>query len=137
MEHRNERRQRLAPSARALMVTDALALVAFVLAGAASHRDSGVLVVIGRNLVPLGAAWMAATVLVGTYRRRSWGSMVLTWAIAAPVGILVRSWAVGSPRGSELGTFLLVGSGFSLLFLSVGRALVAGATRARAGEQPA
>lgn len=119
------------PSAQALMVMDAFALTAFVLTGAASHHDAGIAVVVVRNLVPLGAAWALSAVVVGTYRRRSWAALTLTWAVAAPVGILVRSWVVGSPTGWELVTFLLVGSGFSLLFLGVGRLLLRVASRLR------
>lgn len=119
------------PSAQALMVMDALALTAFVLTGAASHHDAGIAVVVVRNLLPLGAAWALSAVVVGTYRRRSWAALTQTWAVAAPVGILVRSWVVGSPTGWELVTFLLVGSGFSLLFLGIGRLLLRVASRLR------
>ena len=113
------------------MVMDALALTAFVLTGAASHHDAGIAVVVVRNLLPLGAAWALSAVVVGTYRRRSWAALTQTWAVAAPVGILVRSWVVGSPTGWELVTFLLVGSGFSLLFLGIGRLLLRVASRLR------
>ena len=118
-------------SSHALMIVDALALTAFVLTGAASHHDAGIAVVVARNLLPLGAAWALTAAAVGTYRRRSWAALTLTWAVAAPVGILVRSWVVGSPTGRELVTFLLVGSGFSLLFLGVGRMLLRVASRLR------
>ena len=119
------------PSAHALMVMDALALTAFVLTGAASHHDAGIAVVVVRNLVPLGAAWALTAAAVGTYRRRSWAALTVTWAVAAPVGILVRSWVVGSPKGSALVTFLLVGSGFSLLYLGAGRVLLRVTARLR------
>ena len=125
------------PSAHALMVMDALALTAFVLTGAASHHDAGIAVVVVRNLVPLGAAWALTAAAVGTYRRRSWAALTLTWAVAAPVGILVRSWVVGSPKGGALVTFLLVGSGFSLLYLGAGRVLLRVAARLRGREVPA
>lgn len=122
------------PSAHALMVMDALALTAFVLTGAASHHDAGIAVVVVRNLVPLGAAWALTAAAVGTYRRRSWAALTVTWAVAAPVGILVRSWVVGSPKGSALVTFLLVGSGFSLLYLGAGRVLLRVTARLRGRE---
>ena len=125
------------PSAHALMVMDALALTAFVLTGAASHHDAGIGVVVVRNLMPLGAAWALTAAAVGTYRRRSWAALSLTWAVAAPVGILVRSWVVGSPKGSALVTFLLVGSGFSLLYLGAGRVLLRVTARLRGREVPA
>lgn len=119
-------------SSRALIVTDALALIAFVLTGAVSHHDAGLLIILARNLVPLGVAWVVAAAVFGPYRRRSWGTVVLTWAAAAPLGILVRSWLVGSPRGNELVKFLLVGSAFSLLYLLAGRVLLAAGERLRA-----
>ena len=112
-------------------------VVFFVLTGAASHHDAGLLVVIARNLLPLGVAWVGAAILLGTYRRRSLAALVQTWAVAAPVGILLRSWIVGSPTGGELVTFLLVGSAFSLLFLLVGRGLLAVAARSRSGAATA
>jgi len=119
------------------MITDALALIAFVLTGAVSHHDSGLLTVLARNLVPLGVAWVVAAAVFGTYRRRSWGTVVLTWAAAVPLGILVRTWLVGSPRGSELVKFLLAGSAFSLLYLLIGRALLTAGARLRARGVPA
>ncbi len=137
MEQRRETTATRDPSARALMVTDACALTAFVVTGAASHHDAGIVVVVVRNLVPLGAAWALSAVVVGTYRRRSWVALTLTWAVAAPVGILVRSWVVGSPTGWELGTFLLVGSGFSLLYLGAGRVLLKALVRRRGRRVPA
>lgn len=119
------------------MSADAVALLAFVLTGAASHHDAGFLAILARNLVPLGVAWVLVAFFFGTYRRRSWTALLATWVVAVPLGILVRSWIVGSPRGSELLTFLLVGSGSTLLYLLAGRALVHAGTRMRAGEVPA
>lgn len=137
MAQRRETTATRDPSARALMVMDACALTAFVVTGAASHHDAGIAVVVVRNLVPLGAAWALTALAVGTYRRGSRAALVLTWAVAAPVGILVRTWIVGSPTGRELGTFLLVGSGFSLLFLGAGRVLLRALARLRGRRVPA
>lgn len=125
------------PSSRALMVVDVVALVAFVVTGAVSHHDAGFVRVLVRNIVPLGTAWVLAALVVGTYRRRSWASLLATWAIAVPVGLLVRSWWVGDTIGSQLVTFLLVGSGFTLLYLVVGRALLLAAARLRVREHAA
>ena len=136
MEARDATRHRL-PSARALMITDSLALIAFVLTGAVSHHDAGLPAMLARNLGPLGVAWAVVAALFGTYRRRSWRAVVLTWAVAVPLGLSVRSWLVGEPRGSELLTFLLVGSAFSLLYLLIGRALLTAGGRLRARGVPA
>ena len=119
-------------SPRVLMVTDGLALFAFVLTGSLSHHDVGVLAVLVRNLGPLSIAWVIAAACFGVYRRGSWGVVVLAWAAAVPLSLVVRSWLVGSPRGGELVTFLLVGSGFSLLYLLIGRGLLAATERLRA-----
>jgi len=67
---------------------------------------------------------------VGTYRRPGLRSMVATWAIAVPSGLLLRTVWVGSPHGVEILVFLGIGMAFTLLFLLVGR----GAARALAGR---
>lgn len=123
---------RFRPPARNLMVSDAFALVAFVLTGAASHRDAGFLSVLARNLVPLAVAWGVAAIAIGTYRRRSWAALILTWGIAVPLGLLGRSWIFGLERDSDLLSFLLVGTAFSGLYLAVARASSIALTRRRA-----
>jgi hypothetical protein len=117
---------------RTLIYADTIALVAFVVTGALSHHDAGFLIVLARNLVPLGLAWAVTASITGAYRRRSWAALLLTWAIAAPIGLLARSWIFGLERGSDLLPFLLVGSAFALLYLVAGRWLVLAGTRLRA-----
>ncbi|MEA2555190.1 MAG: hypothetical protein QOI60_521, partial [Actinomycetota bacterium] len=128
---------RFRPSARNLMVTDAFALVAFVVTGAASHHDAGFLAVLARNLVPIGVMWVVVALGIGTYRRRSWAALVLTWAIAVPLGLLGRSWIFGLERDNDLLAFLLVGTAFSLLYLLVARASLLAVSRRRARALPA
>jgi hypothetical protein len=117
---------------RALICVDTIALVAFVVTGALSHHDAGFVTVLARNLVPLGLAWAVTAAITGVYRRRSWAALFLTWAIAAPIGLLARSWIFGLERGGDLLPFLLVGSAFTLLYLMAGRALAIVGTRLRA-----
>jgi Protein of unknown function (DUF3054) len=119
-----------APRGSTLAAVDGLAIVAFVVTGAISHHDAAFAVIAARNLVPLGILWSAAAIVIGTYRRRSWGSLLLTWAVAVPAGLLLRSWWVGEPSGGELATFLIVGGAFTLLFLLAGRVLVILGSRA-------
>lgn len=106
-----------------LRVVDAFALIAFVVVGIRSHHESGVAVAFLRNAVPLFVAWFVAAVAVGTYRRPSTRTLLLTWVSAVPVGLIARSLVVGSPTGGRLVTFLGVGLAFTLLFLVVGRVL--------------
>jgi hypothetical protein len=107
-----------------LRVVDALALIAFVLVGIRSHHESGAATLFLRNAVPLLVAWFAAAAVVGTYRRPSTRTLLITWVLAVPVGLMARSLVIGSPTGGRLVTFLGVGLAFTLLFLIVGRALV-------------
>jgi hypothetical protein len=128
---------RFRPPARNLLAADAFALVAFVVTGAASHHDAGFLTVLARNLVPIGVTWGVVAVGIGTYRRRSWAALILTWAIAVPLGLLGRSWIFGLERDSDLLAFLLVGSAFSLLYLVVARVSLIALSRRRARALPA
>jgi hypothetical protein len=118
-------------SGRMLATTDALALVSFVAVGLRSHRIGAIAEIAARNAVPLAVAWAVVALAVGTYRRRDLTSLVLTWALAVPAALLVRTWWVGSPQGSRIAVFVGVGMAFTLLFLLIGRGIVAVLTRTR------
>ena len=111
-------------SAKILIVVDGLALVLFVLVGLRSHHEGGVPAIFVRNAVPLAVAWFATAWVVGAYRRPGLRTLLLTWIVAVPVALGVRSIWVGSPTGSRLLVFLGVGLAFTLLFLLVGRGIV-------------
>jgi len=106
-----------------LPTADALALIVFVLVGIRSHHDAGAVQAFARNAVPLLLAWIVASAPMRTYRRPGLPSLVATWAVAVPAGLLARSLWVGSPTGGRLLLFLGVGLVFTLLFLLLGRAL--------------
>jgi hypothetical protein len=108
---------------KVLWKVDAFALLAFVIVGIRSHYESGAAATFLRNAVPLLVAWFGAAVVVGTYRRPSTRTLLITWVLAVPVGLVVRSLIIGSPTGSRLVTFLGVGLAFTLLFLLIGRLL--------------
>ena len=116
---------------RMLAIADAVALASFVAVGLRSHRLGAIAEIAARNAVPLAVAWVAVALAVGTYRRRDLASLVLTWALAVPTALLVRTWWVGSPQGSRIAVFLGVGLAFTLLFLLIGRGIVAALTRTR------
>jgi Protein of unknown function (DUF3054) len=117
------RRSRRSPTAptRVLATADALALVAFVLAGIRSHHEVGAVDLIARNVIPLEIAWFTVGTVVGVYRRPGPRTLLLTWIVAVPAGIVARSLWVGSPTGGELLLFVAVASAFTLLFLLAGR----------------
>jgi hypothetical protein len=119
------------PTGVALALADAVALVTFVAVGLRSHRIGAIAEVAARNAVPLAVTWIVVSVAVGTYRRRDLSSLVITWAIAVPVALLVRTWWVGSPQGGRIVVFVAVGLAFTLLFLVLGRVAVAAFARVR------
>lgn len=110
---------------RMLAIADTLALIAFVAVGLRSHRIGAIAEVAVRNVVPLAVAWVVVALIVGTYRRRDLATLVITWVVAVPAALLVRAWWVGSPQGARIAVFVGVGMAFTLLFLLIGRALVA------------
>ena len=108
-------------SARILATVDAVALLLFVLVGVRSHHDAGGLSVLARNAIPLEAAWFCVAMPMRAYRRPGIRTLLRTWVVAVPAGLLLRTLWVGSPTGVRLLTFLGVGLGFTLLFLLAGR----------------
>lgn len=121
------------PSARAAALGDGLALAAFVLVGAAEHGEGLALGALVRTALPLLGAWVVVASVLGTYRRVGWVSLALTWVVAVPLGLVLRSAIRGGPWGRGLLIFGGVAMGFTLLFLVAGRLLLlaVGALRAR------
>jgi hypothetical protein len=109
----------------ALVVSDALALVVFVLVGVEQHHETSLAVVFLRNAVPLLGAWFATALLLRLYRRPGLAWLLRTWVVAIPVGVAVRSLLVGSPdEAGRFLTFLAVSMLFTLVFLLAGRGIV-------------
>lgn len=119
-----------------LPIVDALALMVFVVVGIASHDDGSSAALFLRNAVPLLAAWFAVAPLTGAYRRPGLRSLLVTWAIAVPSGLLLRTAWVGSPTGGALAVFLGIGLIFTLLFLLAGRLGVRSLSRRGARTTP-
>jgi Protein of unknown function (DUF3054) len=106
-----------------VVIGDVVALVAFVLIGIRSHHVATPIGFV-RNAGPLLAAWFAVALLTRPYRRPGFRSLVRTWIVAVPIGLLVRTALVGSPTGGRLVVFLAVGLAVTLAFLVLGRVLV-------------
>jgi hypothetical protein len=109
---------------------DAAALVVFVIVGLRGHRVGAVEGFV-RNAVPVLGVWFLVAWLAHTYRRPGWRSLVRTWIVAVPIGLLVRTLIVGSPNGVRVLVFIAVGLAFTLVFLVLGRLLVRLLSRAR------
>lgn len=112
--------QRSVPS---FVVADAIALVVFVVAGIRSHHEVGALDLFLRNAVPLEVAWFLVAAVTGAYRRPGLRTLLTTWIVAVPAGLVMRSLWVGSPTGTRLLVFVGIGLAFTAVFLTVGRAL--------------
>ena len=116
----------------ALVAADAVALMVFVVAGIRSHHEVGALDLFLRNAVPLEVAWFAVSAIAATYRRPGLRTLLWTWIVAVPAGLVVRSIWVGSPSGTRLLVFVGIGLLFTLLFLLAGRGVVVAARPATA-----
>ncbi|MGZ8594580.1 MAG: DUF3054 domain-containing protein [Actinomycetota bacterium] len=109
-----------------LVAIDLLALVVFVVAGMRSHHEGTYATIFLRNTIPLLGSWAIFSAVLGAYRYPGLGSLLRTWIVAVPIGLVVRSLWVGSPTGVGRSlTFLAVGLAFTLLFLLIGRGIVA------------
>jgi hypothetical protein len=123
------------PSPRATATVDAVAIVAFVVVGVVQHGGlawNG----IARTGIPLLAAWFLVSLALGTYRRIGWVTMLITWALAMPIGLLARSVIRGGPWGRGLLEFGGIAMAFTLLFLVGGRLLLLAAAVARGRRAP-
>jgi len=118
------------PGAIWYALSDAAALVVFVLVGLRGHRV-GTMEGVLRTAVPLLAAWFLVAWLAHAYRRPGWRSLLRTWIVAVPIGLLVRTLIVGSPKGVRILVFIAVGLAFTLVLLVLGRLLARLLHRAR------
>lgn len=112
------------------VLADAAALVIFVLIGIRGHH-AGTVERFLRNAVPLLGVWFLVAWLAHTYRRPGWRSLLRNWIVAVPIGLLVRTQIVGSPKGERILVFIAVGLAFTALFLVLGRLLARMLSRAR------
>jgi len=91
----------------ALVLFDALALVAFAAIGVASHNRSIDVPSVLRNALPLLIVWYALAPLLGTYKPPSWKALWIAWLVCIPLGVVLRAAILGHPRGGEFSVFLV------------------------------
>ncbi|WP_022798907.1 DUF3054 domain-containing protein [Thermus islandicus] len=106
-----------------LFLLDLLALLLFAGAGLLSHGQPLSLAGFARNVLPVLFVWLLLSPFLGTYRRPTWGNLLLTWLLAFPAGLWLRQMALGGAFGAGFFVFLGVAMGFSLLFLLLLRGL--------------
>ena len=124
------------PRARLTLALDLSALVLFVVAGMRNHRTGTAAEIFLRNAVPVIVAWLVASITWRTYRPPVLKGLVLTWLTAVPVGLLVRTWWVGSPSGTRIAVFLGVGLAFTGVFLLGARVIAVVMGRRSASREP-
>ena len=98
-------------------VVDAVALVAVVAIGVATHDASAGAFV--RDALCIGGAWFAVAFGVRLYARFAWWRLAVTWLVGVSVGVLVRAAIVGHLAVDFWGVALV----FTALFVLAGRAL--------------
>ena len=113
-----------AASPRAAAAADALALVAFVVVGSASHGRGSPIQLFLRTGVPMLASWFAVASLVRTYRRADLRTLLMTWLVSVPIAAVIRSAVSDGPWDGTLLVFVGVALAFTLLFLVGGRIAV-------------
>ena len=106
------------------ILSDAVALVVFVTIGLLAHHGDVTATGYARDALPLLGCWFAAAALFGLYRRPTRRALLRTWAVGVTAGIAVRQLVVWSLHWNDL-LFLVVALCFTLLFVLVGRALLA------------
>ena len=102
---------------RLLPVADALGILTFATVGLLSHDHALSLTGYARDALPVLGGWFAAALVFGAYRRPSARTLLLTWIVGVPLGILVRALALGRSLDGDQAAFLAVSLVFTLLFV--------------------
>jgi Protein of unknown function (DUF3054) len=109
--------------ARAALIGDVVAILAFLLFGVSSHHQDAVTRFLTLALIFEGA-WIGTAWAIGTYRPLSNVRLVANLAIAIPIGVLLRVAVVGSLTAGEILTFAVVALLFASIFVGLARVVV-------------
>jgi hypothetical protein len=107
---------------RLLPVADALGIVTFATVGLLSHDHALSLSGYARDALPVLAGWFAAALLFHAYRNPSRRTLLLTWIVGVPLGVLLRALALGRSFDGDQAVFLGITLAFTLLFVLAFRA---------------
>jgi hypothetical protein len=123
-------------AARAFAISDAAALIMFVAIGTANHGNDLTVLEIGATAAPLLVAWFGISLATRLYRQDAdgWRRLAVTWVVAVPVAVVLRSALRDGPWDERLAVFAAVALGFTALFVLAGRAAVLAWRRARRQE---
>jgi hypothetical protein len=113
------------PRPRLLALADALGILAFATVGLLSHDHALSLSGYARDALPVLGGWYAAALGFGAYRAPSARTLLLTWIVGVPLGLLVRALALGRDLDGGQAVFLGITLAFTLFFVVGFRALVA------------
>ncbi|MED4582262.1 DUF3054 domain-containing protein [Brevibacillus choshinensis] len=122
-------RLRILPAGFVLLVGDLIAFLLFAYYGKLAHHMPVSLLGILDTLAPFLVGWIVAILVFRSYGYKAYGSFgslllftLLTWTLAAPIGLVVRVWWTGIPM---TWTFTWVAYVITLAFLLGWRILFA------------
>ena len=116
----------------ALAIGDAAAILLFAVVGLINHDEGITVAGLARNVLPIFGVWFAISPFTRTYTRPGWRTMLITWVIAVPVGVVIRAIALKRAADESQIAFAIITLIVTLAFLSGWRAF---ASRIKVGEQ--
>ena len=97
-------RLRISPAGYVLLTGDLVAFLLFVYYGKLAHHLPVTFIGMLETLAPFLIGWLIAMLLFRSYSPRAYESVgrlllstLLTWTVAAPIGLVLRSWWTGVP----------------------------------------
>jgi Protein of unknown function (DUF3054) len=123
-----------AAAPRLLPLADALGILTFATVGLLSHDHALSLSGYARDALPVLAGWFAAAAVFGAYRKPSARTLLLTWVVGVPLGIVIRGIALGRSPDGDQAVFLGISLAFTLLFVLAWRAALGVLSRRRPGR---
>ena len=115
----------------AIATGDAAAIVLFVLVGLRNHDEGITVAGLARTALPILGAWFAVAPFARTYARPGLRTLLVTWAIAVPIGVAIRAIALHRTADDSQLTFGVVALIATLVFLLAWRGVAALVTRRR------
>jgi len=109
---------------RLLPLADALGILTFATVGLLSHDHALSLAGYARDALPVLVGWFAAALVFGAYRRPSTRTLLITWIVGVPLGILGRALVLGRDLDGAQAVFLGISLAFTLLFVLAWRAVL-------------
>ncbi len=117
----------------ALAAGDAIAIILFAVIGLANHDEGITAGGVARNALPILGAWLVVSPIAGTYTRPGVRTLLATWVVAVPAGVVVRAIVLDRPADGSQVTFGIVTMIATLVLLLAWRGLVAIGERVRSG----